>query len=69
MLYEVITSMAMDIFDDIHIIVGGIDKAIRKYTELTGACALPPKWAFGTWISANRWNCQQHIDEQSYNFV
>jgi len=56
--------MTMDIFDDIYIIVGSIDKAICKYTELTGECALPPKWAFGTWISANRWNCQKHIDEQ-----
>ena len=57
-------SMTMDMLDDIYIIPGDISKTIKTYTTLTGECNLPPKWTFGTWISANRWNCQRHIDEQ-----
>lgn len=56
--------MTMDLLDDIHIIPNGIDRAIQTYTKITGDCTLPPKWSFGTWISANRWNSQKHICEQ-----
>lgn len=56
--------MSIEMLDDIYIIPGSIKRAILEYTKLTGDCTLPPKWAFGTWISANRWNCQKHIDEQ-----
>lgn len=56
--------MTMDLLDDIYIMPRGIDKAIKSYTNITGECTLPPKWSFGTWISANRWNSQKHIDEQ-----
>jgi len=58
------TSIALDGFDDIYIIEGEVSKTIKEYTNLTGMCKLPPKWSFGPWISANRWNRQEHIDEQ-----
>ncbi|HLU83191.1 MAG TPA: TIM-barrel domain-containing protein, partial [Trueperaceae bacterium] len=28
------------------------------FTQLTGAIAVPPKWAFGPWMSSNSWNDQ-----------
>jgi alpha-glucosidase (family GH31 glycosyl hydrolase) len=28
------------------------------FTRLTGAIAVPPKWAFGPWMSSNDWNSQ-----------
>jgi len=56
--------MTMDLLDDVYIMPGSIDSAIKSYTKITGNCTLPPKWSFGTWISANRWNSQKHIDEQ-----
>lgn len=32
---------------------------IRDYVSLFGPMKLPPKWAFGPWISANHWDTQQ----------
>ncbi len=37
---------------------------ISQFVEKTGEIMLPPKWAFGVWASANRWNCQKDIEEQ-----
>lgn len=37
---------------------------IRQYTAFTGAPALPPKWAFGPWMSSNGWNTQKEALEQ-----
>ena len=32
------------------------------YTRLTGEIALPPKWAYGPWMSANTWNTQNKVE-------
>lgn len=37
---------------------------IAQFIEKTGEIVLPPKWAFGVWASANRWNSQKDIEEQ-----
>lgn len=37
---------------------------VRAYAKSTGATALPPKWAFGPWMSGNAWNTQQEVEEQ-----
>lgn len=37
---------------------------IRDYMGLFGPAKLPPEWAFGPWISANRWNTQAKAEEQ-----
>lgn len=29
-----------------------------RFVQLTGPIAVPPKWAFGPWMSANTWNTQ-----------
>ncbi|MBX3142299.1 MAG: hypothetical protein KF813_00975 [Trueperaceae bacterium] len=33
------------------------------FTRLTGSIAVPPKWAFGPWMSANTWNSQAISEE------
>ncbi len=37
---------------------------IREYMGLFGPAKLPPEWAFGPWISANRWNTQAQAEAQ-----
>ncbi len=37
---------------------------LKAYTEDTGAPVLPPKWAFGPWMSSNGWNTQKEALEQ-----
>lgn len=32
---------------------------LREYMSLFGPVRLPPKWAFGPWVSANHWDTQQ----------
>jgi Alpha-glucosidases, family 31 of glycosyl hydrolases len=43
---------------------GTPDTMISEYMSLFGAAKLPPKWAFGPWISANHWDTQQKAEEQ-----
>jgi hypothetical protein len=43
---------------------GSPPELIRRYTELTGAPALPPRWAFGPWMSSNGWSTQSEAEEQ-----
>lgn len=40
---------------------------VSAYMELFGTAVLPPEWAFGVWISANRWNCQKDAEQQIEN--
>jgi alpha-D-xyloside xylohydrolase len=37
---------------------------VRQYTDVTGKPELPPKWAFGPWMSSNNWDSQAEVDEQ-----
>lgn len=38
---------------------GAPGQILRDYVSLFGPMKLPPKWAFGPWISANHWDTQQ----------
>ena len=51
------------LFDD-YIFLGKPSFILKEFHKLTGAPALPPKWAFGPWISANGWNTQEEAQEQ-----
>lgn len=44
--------------------VGEPREIIRQYTSITGELTLPPKWAFGPWMSSNGWNTQKESLEQ-----
>lgn len=37
---------------------------LTAYAEDTGKAVLPPKWAFGPWMSSNGWNTQKEALEQ-----
>jgi alpha-glucosidase (family GH31 glycosyl hydrolase) len=39
-------------------------RIIAGFTDLVGKPALPPKWAFGPWMSGNEWNSQAAVMEQ-----
>ncbi len=49
---------------DAYMFFGSTREIIASHTELTGKPTLPPKWTFGVWASANRWDRQQRIEEQ-----
>lgn len=50
--------------DHIVLFSGTPQAMISAYMSLLGPAMLPPKWAFGPWISANRWNKQEMIEQQ-----
>lgn len=43
---------------------GSPGQIVSEFITATGKPLLPPKWAFGVWASANRWNKQSDIEEQ-----
>jgi alpha-D-xyloside xylohydrolase len=45
-------------------LVGDPKAQLAQLHELTGNAVLPPKWAFGVWISSNGWNTQKEAMEQ-----
>ncbi len=48
----------------LYVLNGSYDVIIKDFIDLTGDSLLPPKWAFGPWMSAHRWNSQKIVDEQ-----
>ncbi len=46
---------------------GTPQKIISDYMSLFGSAKLPPKWAFGPWISANHWDTQEKTEAQIEN--
>lgn len=59
--------------DEIHVILpeeadlvlfeGKPKSILREYMSLFGPAMLPPEWALGIWVSANRWNKQEDVEE------
>lgn len=48
---------------DCFLFVGGRRQVLRAYTALTGRSALPPKWAFGVWMSRNCYQTQREVED------
>ncbi len=48
----------------VYVFAGAVDEVIAAYMKLLGEAKLPPKYAFGVWISANHWNSQQDVERQ-----
>lgn len=40
---------------------------LDRYTSVSGRPQLPPKWAFGLWMSANEWNTQTEVTNEMNN--
>ncbi|MDO4322826.1 MAG: glycoside hydrolase family 31 protein [Lachnospiraceae bacterium] len=49
---------------DVYVFAGNVDEVISSYMKRLGEAKLPPKYAFGVWISANHWNCQRDVEQQ-----
>lgn len=49
---------------EITVLEGTPREMINDFIKLTGQALLPPKWAFGPWMSAHRWNSEALVDEQ-----
>lgn len=43
---------------------GEPEALIQAFIQATGETLLPPKWAFGPWLSGHRWNSEKLIQEQ-----
>ncbi|QGQ97156.1 hypothetical protein EHS13_20825 [Paenibacillus psychroresistens] len=37
---------------------------VAKFTSISGKPKLPPKWAFGPWMSSNNWDSEKEVDWQ-----
>lgn len=46
---------------DYYVFTGSPKRILDRYTSVTGRPQLPPKWAFGLWLSANEWNNQAQV--------
>jgi alpha-glucosidase (family GH31 glycosyl hydrolase) len=46
-----------------YVFTGGPKTILDRYTSITGRPLLPPKWAFGIWVSANEWNSQAQVTD------
>lgn len=49
---------------DARVHTGLPSQLLKAYSEETGKAVLPPKWAFGPWMSSNGWNTQAEAMEQ-----
>ena len=57
-------TIAMPVNVQVITFTGTPAEMIREYQSLLGPALLPPRWAFGPWISANRWNTQAEAEAQ-----
>lgn len=48
----------------VYVFTGSMQEILSDYISLTGRPGPLPEYAFGIWISANRWNCQSDVEEQ-----
>lgn len=61
---ELVIQLDSDDECDIIVLSGQPNEMISDFMSLTGKALLPPKWAFGPWMSAHRWNTEDLVDQQ-----
>lgn len=54
---------------DYYFFTGEPSAILDAYTSVTGRPQLPPKWAFGLWMSANEWNTQTEVEAELSNIT
>lgn len=59
--FTVDTGGALNSTLDYYVFTGTPKQIIDDYTAVSGRPQLPPKWAFGLWMSANEWNTQSEV--------
>lgn len=62
--FTVDTEHALDATLTYEVYTGTPSEIVEDYTTATAAAPLPPRWAFGVWMSANEWNTQSEVEEQ-----
>ena len=50
--------------DRVVLLFGSISEMLKQYIQRVGKIMLPPRWAFGPWMSGNGWNTQKETLEQ-----
>ncbi len=50
---------------NIYFFEGNFEFQIKEFMNIVGVPDLPPKWSFGPWMSANRWNSQSLVLEEA----
>ncbi|NEE02489.1 TIM-barrel domain-containing protein [Phytoactinopolyspora halotolerans] len=61
------TGGALDSTLEYYMFTGSPDEIVDDYTSVSGRPELPPKWAFGLWMSANEWNTQAEVEAELDN--
>ena len=46
----------------LHVFASMPEEIVAGYMRLSGQAVLPPKWALGPWISANRWDSREKLE-------
>lgn len=49
------------------IFTGSPAEIVAEFNSYIGSIKVPPEYAFGPWVSANRWNCQKDVEETVRN--
>lgn len=62
---EIVAELAPNTHSGIQFYAGRPWDIVRAYHQDTGAPALPPRWAFGPWMSSNNWDNQALSLEQA----
>ena len=65
--FTVNTSGALNSTMDYYFFSGTPKNILDRYTSVAGRPQLPPKWAFGLWMSANEWNTQTEVTNEMNN--
>ncbi len=47
-----------------YLLEGTPKQILYEFRKLTSMPRVFPKWVLGAWMSSNRWNCQQDVEEQ-----
>lgn len=50
---------------DTYLFIGCPKENIQSFAKVTGKPVLPPKWAFGPWMSSNNWDTQDETIKQA----
>jgi alpha-glucosidase (family GH31 glycosyl hydrolase) len=65
--FTVNTGGALSSILDYYFFSGTPKTILDRYTSISGRPQLPPKWAFGLWMSANEWNTQAEVTNELNN--
>jgi alpha-glucosidase (family GH31 glycosyl hydrolase) len=57
------TSAGLNSTLEYHFFAGKPKSVLDRFTSVTARPRLPPKWAFGLWMSAHGWNTQQLVSQ------